>query len=307
MYKYLVSSHLNPSLSGVAKFNQILAMKLDVPCLSVFDIQSIDKGPILFSLKVRDLNDSECLLLSKYLNFLVAKNIEYDLFFHTFDGLDLEYELLKYSRIIYSGNLEIYSALKGINKKIISAWCPALITGDHIVRETSLNLFSFGMAHKLQLKYYKILQNFLENYNIDYVLWVSTAFHEKANFGDFDSVSNQLSKIFGFRIQFLGFLSDDAINYFLDKTQLFVAFFEKGVRANNTSIFAAMNRGCAIITNIDEYSPSWIKHSVNVLDIRLLKPENLKLDFLKKIGLQAKNDVQRYASWDKLIELFSVI
>ncbi|MBA2849531.1 hypothetical protein HNQ76_001933 [Thermosulfuriphilus ammonigenes] len=302
-----MSSHLNPSLSGVAKFNQILAMKLDVPCLSVFDIQSIDKGPILFSLKVRDLNDSECLLLSKYLNFLVAKNIEYDLFFHTFDGLDLEYELLKYSRIIYSGNLEIYSALKGINKKIISAWCPALITGDHIVRETSLNLFSFGMAHKLQLKYYKILQNFLENYNIDYVLWVSTAFHEKANFGDFDSVSNQLSKIFGFRIQFLGFLSDDAINYFLDKTQLFVAFFEKGVRANNTSIFAAMNRGCAIITNIDEYSPSWIKHSVNVLDIRLLKPENLKLDFLKKIGLQAKNDVQRYASWDKLIELFSVI
>ncbi len=303
MYKCVISSHTNPNLSGVARFNHILATNMGIQCIGISDIKNIDTGPILFSLKLRDTTGSERSLLSERLHYLVNKNIDYDLFFHTFDGLEIEYELIERCRMIYSGNSEIYHALEGIDKEVVSAWCPALITGEHVLHEASLNLFSFGMAHKLQIKYYKMLQELLSDYNIDYTLWVSTAFHEKANFGDFNSISNQLSRIFRHRIQFLGFLSDDGVNYFLDKTQLFIAFFEKGVRANNTSIFAAMNRGCAVLTNSDEYSPSWMKHGINILDIHMLQLEDLETEVLQRIGTQAKKDARKYASWDGLIKL----
>ena len=54
----------------------------------------------------------------------------------------------------------------------------------------------------------------------------------------------------------MGYLSDTAVfNHLLDSTFL-AAFFEKGLRANNTTVNAAMECGCAVITNLDEHSPA---------------------------------------------------
>ena len=67
----------------------------------------------------------------------------------------------------------------------------------------------------------------------------------------------------------MGYLSDTAVfNHLIDSTFL-AAFFEKGLRANNTTVNAAMECGCTVITNLDEHSPAGLSHMKNVIDINL--------------------------------------
>jgi hypothetical protein len=283
-YRCVVTSHGNPNLSGVAKFNAILARRLGVPCVPLSEAPSLEHGPILLSVKFGDNDHGELEEARKIAEKLSQGDVVFDVFFHTFDGLDVEYALVESSRQVYCANNEILHALEGTDKRLIESWCPALVNSEGIVRETQLNLFSFGMAHKLQVRYYKKL------HKVDYAVWVSTAFHEKANFGDFNAVSRQLGEVFGDRIQFLGFLSDDAVNYFLKKTQVFVSFFAKGVRSNNTSVSAAMSRGCVVMTNCDEHSPSWMKHGENILDVHRTTEADLAPERLKAIARRAAED-----------------
>lgn len=306
MLDFIVSTYLNPNLSGVAKFNYLLAQKLQIPCIGLEKSLQVQQGSFLLSLKVRDMTPLELVLLQDFLIHATSKNLPFDLFLHSFDSLETEHYLLENCRQVFCGNAEIQHALQGFDKPLIEAWCPFLVDIKGMITESQLNLFSFGMAHKIQIRYYKLLAELLEKHNVNYSLWVSTAFHEKASFGDFDTISTQLSKIFNSQIQFMGFLSDEAINYFLKKSNLFVAFFEKGVRANNTSVCAAMASGCAVMTNLDEYSPKWMHHGKNILDIYQTQPENFDLDYLNNLGRQAKQDVDNYTSWDKLLELLTV-
>ncbi len=305
MIDLIITSHSNPTLSGVAKFNAILAERLAVPCLSFDQIlgRIPQRGSVLFSVKIRDNSSGEQETLTKLLQTLKGSKVEIATFFHSFDELPLEYDLLSQSTRVYSGNAEIAHALKGFSASQYVAWCPRLVDLSQTVVESSFNIFSFGMAHKLQLDYYIKLHRALERLGQDYTVWVSTAFHEKANFGDFGSISTQLLDIFGSRISFLGFLSDEAVNYFMKRVQLFVAFFPKGVRSNNTSVYVPMEKGLPLLTNLDDLSPSWLTPGINVLDIHHLKDQELSVESLRKIGRQAKRDVQKYASWEGLVDL----
>ncbi len=304
-YRCVITSHTNPTLSGVAKFNSILTDLMSVPRMPLRELYGQKKGPILLSIKLKDILDSEIDDILRGSRDLWSRGIVYDVFFHSFDGLDMEVDLAKKARLIFCANREIHLDLQRFSKNTISAWCPALLEGDKTPDDEKLNIFSFGMAHKIQVQYYRILRDFLVKYRIGYSLKVSTAFHEKANFGDFSLISHQLIDIFSDNIQFLGFLSDDAVNFFLNRSPLFVAFFDRGVRSNNTSIFAAMERGCAVLTNCDEYSPAWMKHGENMLDIHHIGSRNLEPDQLNKIGENGRLAVRKHADWQGLVRLLN--
>jgi hypothetical protein len=304
--KYVVTSHMNPNLSGVAKFNRILAHKLEIPCIGFDHPLDLQAGTILLSVKVRDMSPADVDQARAFVAALNDRPIDYDIMFHSFDSLEFEYELVEQSRQIFCSNAEIQHCLQGIDKPLVNAWCPSLMDLSKLpIQERELNLFAFGMAHKIQVRYYKMLREFLDKHAVDYQLWVSTAFHEKANFGDFGSISAQLSGIFDKRIQFMGFLSDEAVNYFLRKAQVFVTFFEKGVRANNTSVYAAMERGCAVLTNSDDYSPAWMRHGETILDIRYVTPDDFDPALLERIGTAAQQAIATHASWDELANLIN--
>ena len=100
-------------------------------------------------------------------------------------------------------------------------------------------------------------------------MYVSTALHENTSFdGSFVVRFEELQSIFS-QVYFMGYLSDTAVfNHLMDCTFL-AAFFEKGLRANNTTVNAAMECGCAVITNLDEHSPAGLTHMRNVIDINL--------------------------------------
>jgi hypothetical protein len=65
-------------------------------------------------------------------------------------------------------------------------------------------------------------------------------------------------------------LADDEVSRRLHAADALVAFFPHGVRENNTTVLSAMAHGCAVITNFDSYSPTWMEHGKSVLDINRL-------------------------------------
>jgi hypothetical protein len=98
----------------------------------------------------------------------------------------------------------------------------------------------------------------------------------------------------------MGYLSDTAVfNHLVDCTFL-AAFFEKGLRANNTTVNAAMEVGCAVVTNLDEHSPSGLVHMKNVIDINRCErlPDH---DEAEKIGRAARDIAHADYGWDQLV------
>ncbi len=301
-YKYIVTSHNRPNLSGVAKFNHVLARKFGIECVPMERIGEIANARCLLSVKIKDCSETEQNQLSENIKTCVSKGVLVDLFFHTFDGLGAEATLLKYARSIFCGNEEIADKIKAMSYRAVALWCPALIEGGSSLHQKSLNLFSFGMAHKIQQASYRRLYETLEHLGASFNLRVSTAFHERANFGDFDSVSSELQSVFGDKLSFLGFLSDASVNFFLESSDLFVAFFDGGVRANNTSIYAAMAKNCPVLTNLDQWSPKWLEHGENILDIGRLTTCDLKSENLQRIGNNGKQGSVKNSSWDALTQ-----
>ncbi|MEJ7892778.1 MAG: hypothetical protein WKF94_09060 [Solirubrobacteraceae bacterium] len=73
------------------------------------------------------------------------------------------------------------------------------------------------------------------------------------------------------------------------------------MRANNTSVAAAMEEGAIVITNLDKFSPAWFEHGVNVLDIGQL--DRLPDDVLTLRQLSAAAiETARTRSWGRLTE-----
>ena len=61
-----------------------------------------------------------------------------------------------------------------------------------------------------------------------------------------------------------------------------MAFFDRGVRSNNTSIYAAFDSKVPLITNADSFSPDFMIHKDTFIDIN--KINNLKIN-KKKISM----------------------
>jgi hypothetical protein len=83
-------------------------------------------------------------------------------------------------------------------------------------------------------------------------------------------------------------------------TAFFAAFFPRGVRANNTSVAAAMELGAVVITNLDRYSPSDLVHMKNVIDLQqceALPTDPLELERLRGVAAATV----RRRDWDALV------
>jgi hypothetical protein len=132
-------------------------------------------------------------------------------------------------------------------------------------------------------------------------MYVSTALHENTSFdGSFVVRFEELQSIFNGQVYFMGYLSDTAVfNHLMDCTFL-AAFFEKGLRANNTTVNAAMECGCSVITNLDEFSPEGLVHMKNVIDINLCDrlPD---LEQNGRIGLAARDIAHARYGWERLV------
>jgi hypothetical protein len=301
-YTAVVTSHVNPYLSGVAKFSALLAERLAAPCLPLEEAGKLRRGPLLLSLKLSDNGPADLSTAQHALAELRETGVTYDLFLHAYTSSAEEVAFARSARRVFGGNKEIAArvAADGIDAEAL--WCPELLDRRGAVNDRALQLFSFGMAHKLRLGEYERLQALLQEADVDYELAVSTAFHEKASFGEIDAMESGFRRLFGDRVTLLGFLSDAALRHFLTRAHAFVAFFPRGVRANNTSVLAAMAAGRVPLTDLDAFSPAWMRHGVNVLDLSSLTAEDLDAQRLLALGHRARRDVALNAGWPALTE-----
>jgi hypothetical protein len=298
MIDCIAGYHLNPWTCGIAKFNQILARHLGLPVVAITRLPAESPRRPLLSLKLSEFAPEHVHLLDEWARRRAGA---YELFLHEVDGTDVEMRLIRNAAKVFCGNRELYQTLRGVRPDIVELFCPGTILTPQRVHATELEVFTFGMAHKIRVPYYRKLKDLLEATGRSFKVFVSTALHEGTGFDESFIVRfEELSEIFDGRVYFMGYLSDTAIyNHLLDATFL-AAFFEKGLRANNTTVNAAMECGCAVVTNLDEYSPEGYEHLRTVLDIHRLDrlPD---ADTLERIGRAARDVAHGRYGWDHLV------
>jgi glycosyltransferase involved in cell wall biosynthesis len=136
----------------------------------------------------------------------------------------------------------------------------------------------------------------------DIRLEVTSAIHEGQRFDEtFFSVAEDITSAFRRNVHFCGFLSDEELSERLYSADAYVAFFPRGVRENNTTVMTAMSHGCPVITNLDEWSPKWLRHGETVFDVSRLAriPEQSVLRSVGEAGMY----VVRKFSFERLVQI----
>src|SRR3954466_16025474 len=250
MIDCIAGYHLNPWTCGFAKFNDILARNLEVPVVGIGSAELQRYGRPLLSLKMSEFTPADAQALAEWVE---AHASRFELFLHAFDGTPMEQRLLKAAARVYCGNRELSHTLAPARPDIVELFCPGTLLNPQRFQASELSVFTFGMAHKIRVPLYRRLRDLLDATGKSYSIFVSTALHENTSFDDSFVVRfEELQSIFSAQIYFMGYLSDTAVFNPLVGCTFVAAFFEKGLRVNNTTVNAAMEVGCAVITNLDD-------------------------------------------------------
>ena len=298
MIDCIAGYHLNPWTCGIAKFNAILARHLSLPVVGVGSLELTGYDRPLLSVKLSEFSAEDARALHDWVS---AQAGRYELFLHAFDGTEIEQAIMSSAARVYCGNRELSHDLRPMRPDIVELFCPGTLLNPQRFQRTELSVFTFGMAHKIRVPLYRRLRDLLEGTGKSYSVYVSTALHENTSFdGSFVVRFEELQAIFNSQVYFMGYLSDTAVfNQLVDCTFL-AAFFDKGLRANNTTVNAAMECGCAVITNLDEHSPAGLVHLKNVIDISQCDrlPDSGEAE---RIGRAAREIAHADYGWDQLV------
>ena len=294
----VVSHHMNPFRSGVARFNELLAEHLGLPLHSVFDERAAAARAPLLSFKAEEMDDGERSALS---TLLETAGWEPELYLHSWADLDVEHAMVRRARRVWCGNHELTERLAELHSTVETVWTPGLLLDGRRIEPVETTVFSFGMAHKLRTDMFRRLRDLLDASGRSYAVMVSAANHETASMRDAELVFHEMHEIFPERLYFLGNLSDLAVQHYLDQATYFAAFFERGARANNTSIASALERGAVVITNLDRYSPPDLVHMDTVLDINACDALPDDPLALRRLSYRAM-EIGRGRTWQRLVE-----
>ena len=301
----ILSYHMNPLTCGVARFNRALSEKTGLPMHQMFSPEAARCRRPLLSIKLSEFSGDDPARLSSMIDGW-RPDVEPRLFLHGYMATPVEVKLLRRATTIYCGNEALASELSSLHDNVVDAWCPGfLFDATPFPEQVDISVYTFGMAHKVRADYYHGLHDLLEKSNKSYCLYISAAIHEGSSLDDsFTAAYEDLKTIFGDRIFFLGFISDTALYNYLTKCTFFAAFFDGGVRANNTSVNTAMQCGAVVLTNLDEHSPTDFNHLQSVIDVRQCRDElPLDAELLNRIAERGRV-VAAGRGWDPLIDLF---
>lgn len=272
MIDAVLSYHMNPQTCGVAKFNHLLAKKLGVPLAPLHSFHD-------FSCPLVSVKFSED--ISVWPGNGMAYGHPFQLFAHDCPPLStttLQHGWLDCPSAVYAANETIARQIRPRRSDVITGFCPSTLQGNPT--RATLNVLTFGMAHKLKLSYYEKLKTLLDGSGQDYTVSVSTAVHEGSPWDAVSEAGEKLRAIFQDKTRVLGYLADDALAKELQDCSAVAMFFDPALRANNTTFWSAMDAGAIVITNLDDDSPSLLAE-----------------DHAGKPAVQTWADINRMAQW----------
>ena len=267
----VISYHDNPQTCGVTKFNIQLAKRLGVRHQPIMGFGGFMpcRHPLL-SLKASELRRAR-----EPFSWFPP----YDVLWHDEGIPEIS---ARADRVFYASEIG----------------CPATIQGN--ATRPGLTLLTFGMAHKFQAPYFARLKEILDASRQPYHVCVSAAIHEGHPW-DLTTAENEarMREVFGDHLRFLGFLADDALAREIRDAHLIALFYDPAARANNTTLWAALQVGTPVITNLDDRSPVELVHERSVFDIDRLQdlPDAPLRREVRFGGWQAAS----VYSWDRVI------
>ena len=290
-YSCIISFHTNPYTCGVARFNRALADEMGIPLLSIEEFVVKPSANALVSVKFDEMSPEATVLLG---SVLLEGAISFSLLLHDVHKSPEEVAFCQRAGKVFAANAELRVKLLDVRPDSVATFAPG--AAEQKPAETfDLTLITFGMAHKIRSDRYKKLGQLLRSDARSAQLEISTALHEGTTFSEeFFSVNTEISEAFQGNVSFLGFLADGEVSRRIVAADALVAFFPKGVRENNTTVLSAMAHGCCVITNLDEGSPSWMKHNESVFDIDQLKVFP-SAEELRRVGTEARVAVSPYS------------
>ena len=290
-YSCVASFHTNPFTCGVARFNVSLAKSLKTKVLPLSTARTSGSGKVLLSIKLQEIDEPGKEVLR---SMIADTDFKFDVFLHACEFSSLEDQLLQKAESVFVASSEIGKELHSKRPDVVSLFAPgAAVTAN--TKESQINLLTFGMAHKISAAGYRRLGKLLSEGSQSFSLEVSSALHEGTSFDEnFFLVGSEISEVFGGNVVFLGFLADDEVSRRLLTTTALVAFFPKGVRENNTTVMSAMAHGCAVISNLDPASPTWMQHGYTIFDVNQLTefPDSSQI---KQVGQNAQQAVGAFS------------
>lgn len=292
MIDAVLSYHTNPYTCGVAKFSQQLAEKLRVPFGQI--AQPLGDHPLL-SVKFQELIDNGA-------TGGVIRWKAFSLFAHDVPprGVPAFDRLCQQADTVIAASPVIADALRAIyHRDVETAHCPGLCDGNP--SRGTIDVLSFGMAHKRQTQQFLRLKTLLDASGYSYTVSVSTAVHEGNPWDQSVAESMRtLREMFGSHLRVLGFLADDALARMLRSVSHVALFYDPAARANNTTLWTALEAGVPTITNLDDRSPAELVHNVSVYDLAQLTEfptEAARHREVRHGGTQAA----AHYSWDRLL------
>ena len=293
----LVVGHLtDPFRSGVARFNARLAAGLAVPVVALTDPAAREAQLPLISCKLSQLDPEAEQAIREI-------QPPFRLLLHEVAPGPLETELIERAECVLCANAEVEEHVQALGGDTRLVFAPGMLDDRRELPAPDITVFSFGMAHKLQPEMFGRLRELLEASGRSYALFFSHASHEAATAEDEEAVALEMRALFpGDTLFYLGNLSDVAVYNAIRATTYFASFFPRGMRANNTSIWTAMEGGAVVITNLDGHSPPELVHGQNMLDITRLQQLPLENRDLDKISAAARDTAGQH-SWQRLLEL----
>lgn len=298
MIDAVVGHHMNPFRSGVARFNEMLAESLGAPVLRLGEERVAGCRCPLLSFKVGELEPAAVEQLAAVVEGTREEG-SWCAFLHDFRDLPLERRLVAGAARVWCGNHAVHAAVRELTDRAEVVWAPGLIADLRRFEPAAIQVFSFGMAHKIRADMFRKLKRLLDATGESYALYVSSANHETATIEHAQLVYEEMHEIFPRGLYFMGNLSDVAVFNSLLQTTFFAAFFPGGVRANNTSVASAMEHGAVVITNLDERSPPYLVHMENVIDINQVDALPHDPLVLRQLGVRAMETARRY-DWNAL-------
>ena len=295
-FPYIISYHTNTWGCGIAKFNKLLSEKLNIRVVQFKDAMSLTEKVGYVSVSIAEFSESDKLY---FLN--TASSFEnMHLILHSFSEDPIEVEIISKFKRIIGLNSAIVDNLSKFGITSVLGFAPSMLKAEKTSSQTTFKLFTFGMAHKFELGNVSRLIINLKLLGLNPSISMSTAIHlGEQPLDHLQSEIEELSSKLETPINFLGFLSDYSLYEKMIDSDAIFRFFPDGVRGNSTSVMSSLSLGRVTITNLDNQSPKWLKHFVNVVDInQWSRGEQIPAT----IGEQASLTYEENCKWSDLID-----
>jgi hypothetical protein len=252
----VLTPHPNPYTCGTGKWSRELARQLGVPLGRLnlaFDPASVP----LVSARLTEIAT------------LYPSEGVYDLIIHDWDPAKIAW--VHRARRLFAVTPELVTFC-GASRRPDAALlpCPSSVRA-HQGPDPRWWVLLFGMGHKRQRPWLVRLRDLLEREG-SYTVYVSTAVHEGSPFdAAMWEAEAEYRDLFGDHVRMLGYLADDALVRELTRVDCCALFFDPAARANNTTLWAALETGCPVLTNLDEQSPAMLwDETINIADVTSL-------------------------------------